>query len=948
MSELWKNGYDAYADNLSCDLYLKGYRDLKAPLFTLSDDGTGMSAEDIEKKWIVLGTDSKTRGMALLTEDDRLGKPPRIPMGEKGIGRLSVSYLGLKMLMLTKKKGMKCSALFMDWEILDNFNLYLDDINIPIKEISSSSLLKEKFSELVEEFKNNLSNGDWHEHRHLKDKILDNLDKLIIPNFLLEDLESHFFNNEDHGTIFIIFDPHEQLIDLSRGDTIEIKDDATTNYLRFSLSGIYNAFKDKQIFETSFWIHDIAGKYNLIDKQDFFERDDIFAADHWVTGSFNEEGFFTGDVQIYNEHFKHTFRPRRQPGKTPYGQFNIEFGFIEGDSKNSNVSREKWDVLKRKAGKFGGIYVYRDEFRVLPYGRSDHDFLKFEERRSLSATYYQFSRRRVFGYIEIKRDSNPKLTDKAGREGFIVNKAFREFQADLIDFFIDFSVRFLRTINVDERHKGTNPTLRQEQVELIRKRNERLLKAEKKRSKITTTSFKRDLNENTQTIDDLASEMDILYDKLNEENSKDVLTYNNVSSLIVDLKNKKSELNKLKISKPQRIELTDSQTNKYADYREKYDQVLSISLKCNDLISETQKKLSHENLKIEFENQYQFFKDDVESMVKGYNSRFANKVEELGSLLKNEIKQSGELYAEKTGHLIISGTENKAEVKNRIEMLETIHDSLMDEIEDKYSSFIKHVEGLNFDIDDDLLVGWYKEQYEKINEKVEALHELAQVGIAIEIIDHQFNVLYSEMSAAIDFFKRFSDEKPEIKYNYNQLRRSFEHLESNHKLLMPLYRTRRRSKTEIKGSDIEKYINNFFMNNFERDNITFTVDPSFKEYSFYSYESIIMPVFINVINNAMYWLIPSKDRKIHITNKFDKILIQNSGDKIAPAYLEKIFSLFFTKKPGGRGIGLYLAKTNLRSIGYDIYATNDKNLNTLNGACFVIQKFEKELVDNGF
>jgi len=82
---------------------------------------------------------------------------------------------------------------------------------------------------------------------------------------------------------------------------------------------------------------------------------------------------------------------------------------------------------------------------------------------------------------------------------------------------------------------------------------------------------------------------------------------------------------------------------------------------------------------------------------------------------------------------------------------------------------VKHVEGLSFDIDDDLLVGWYKEQYEKIDEKVEAMHELAQLGMAIEIIDHQFNVLYSEMSAAIDFFKKFTEENQEVEYNYNQL-----------------------------------------------------------------------------------------------------------------------------------------------------------------------------------
>jgi signal transduction histidine kinase len=105
-------------------------------------------------------------------------------------------------------------------------------------------------------------------------------------------------------------------------------------------------------------------------------------------------------------------------------------------------------------------------------------------------------------------------------------------------------------------------------------------------------------------------------------------------------------------------------------------------------------------------------------------------------------------------------------------------------------------------------------------------------------------------------------------------------------------------------------------------------------------------VFINVINNALYWLIPSADRRLHIAYEDGRILIINSGAKIESADLENIFTLFFTRKPGGRGIGLYLAKTNLHTIGYDIYTTNDKKLNVLNGACFVIETINKEVNRN--
>ena len=55
-----------------------------------------------------------------------------------------------------------------------------------------------------------------------------------------------------------------------------------------------------------------------------------------------------------------------------------------------------------------------------------------------------------------------------------------------------------------------------------------------------------------------------------------------------------------------------------------------------------------------------------------------------------------------------------------------------------------------------------------------------------------------------------------------------------------------------------------------------------------------------------------------------------------PSEMEKCFDIFYSKKPAGRGIGLYLAKTTLRSIDMDIYTTYDLKYNKYDGACFVI------------
>ena len=61
ITESWKNGYDADADTLTAEIYLKGFNGLSRPYFIISDDGKGMSQNEILEKWLGLGTDSKAR-----------------------------------------------------------------------------------------------------------------------------------------------------------------------------------------------------------------------------------------------------------------------------------------------------------------------------------------------------------------------------------------------------------------------------------------------------------------------------------------------------------------------------------------------------------------------------------------------------------------------------------------------------------------------------------------------------------------------------------------------------------------------------------------------------------------------------------------------------------------------------------------------------------------------
>lgn len=929
ITELWKNGYDAYAKNLTCKLFLDSYKDNTVPIFQLSDDGFGMSESDILDKWFVLGTDSKARNSKI---SPHFNLDRRTPMGEKGIGRLSVSYLGNQMLMISKKTNQSASAFLMDWRILDNYDFFLEDLDIPIFNFKSISEFTSAFLSSKISFQNNFEEKKWSEQISLREKIVNEWENLAVPDFINNEIISDFCKLEYHGTSFLIFTPHEQLLELSDLDLLSNKTDSSLNYLRASLSGLHNDLKqEKKDFNTNFFIYNDSGRYDII--KDFFTVDDMLNADHWCKGTFNEYGFFEGELRIFGTRFKYNFKPNRPPGKTPYGPFSIEWGSFEGTPSNSTLNPEQYRYINDKLDVLGGLYIYRDDFRVLPYGRPEVDFLEFEERRSRGAGYYFFSHRRFIGYIDIKRENNSGLQDKAGREGFIQNNSFRQFRDDLIEFFIDISTRYMRKTGA-----GQEDTLREEQLKEINEKYEKQLEAAKKKNEKTKKSFLENLSENLEKVVTLTKEIEDLKYSISSEAENLEINYNSYNNLINNLEDKKIELRSLRLVKPKGIKLTTSKEKSFKDYQQNYTLAEQKVKDCVKTIEETRSRINLENLKLEFHNKFRSHVRLIENKFSSFQEVSKVTFDRIKKLLDEEKKLQIESFISKSESLKILEDDKNEDISIKIKALIDLSDEQNLEIENSVSGFINHISNLQIDVDDDFLRGWYQEQNENLEKKIGDYEELAQLGMAIEIIDHQFNVMYAQMNDAINEIDSFSKKHEDSQYSFKQLKSAFQHLEINYKLLKPLYRTSRRTREIITGRELEKYIRDFFQNEFKRYRIDFDVNDAFREFEFFSYDSIIKPTFLNIINNANYWLIPSEDRKIKIELIDDEIRIMNSGEKIDDGQLEDIFTLFFTRKRDGRGIGLYLAKKNLNSVGYNIYATNDKSYNKLKGACFVIKK----------
>src|SRR5688572_8109858 len=86
ISELVKNAYDADAENVViCFEGLQGDK----PQLIIQDDGIGMTPQQVQNNWMVIGTNHK-----VLTRAST--KKSRILVGEKGLGRLGLDRLAAK------------------------------------------------------------------------------------------------------------------------------------------------------------------------------------------------------------------------------------------------------------------------------------------------------------------------------------------------------------------------------------------------------------------------------------------------------------------------------------------------------------------------------------------------------------------------------------------------------------------------------------------------------------------------------------------------------------------------------------------------------------------------------------------------------------------------------------------------------------------------------------
>ncbi len=969
ISELFKNAYDAYADHVEVDFFKSD------GLFVLRDDGIGMTLEEFEDRWLTLGTESKIGDKSKLLYRPP-GVSPRPIMGEKGIGRLSVALIGDQVLIMTRaKRGTHLDDLvvaFIHWRVFSIPGIDLDEIEIPIKTFPSDKIPSENdVYDIVHKFEQNIY--------LLKDKYLD--EEIEFSN-ILSDLTNFRIHpekldiflpklslKESSGTHFFIMASNDAINTLLEDDRKNPRVNLDSNSLSRTLLGFTNTMTPnhpKPEIATAFRCWKTDTDYsNIIENKFFFTPEEFKVADHSIIGSFDKYGHFCGDIKIYDDIYKnHVINSKfSQKHHTSCGPFKIKFAYLMGSSSLSKVTPEDFVQINSKLERLGGLYIYKDGIRILPYGLPEFDWLQMEERRTKGLAYYFFSHRRIFGCIEINQNDNKGLTEKAGREGFIQNKAHRELKEILINFFTQLAADFFR------KDAAISPAFNKVKDEFSKRR-----KALAEREKLAARMRKA-----------FQQELDIFFKKIEENQpEQDIeLVRSHVKKELMQLEENLSSLSSPSTSLIELESIVRNQVEKIQQSYQIQEPEVGIPPKLmqewqlaveqyQDLVKNLftparQEVLSminnkSEELQIIFDKieKYSMRKQEVEErQLNIFNTKrieTRHSLEELNESVKNkiidiekELRQMTHEWEQKLNPKLFGKMDEKS-ILSLLENYESILTSIVEKEGTKLFTIKADISRLTWPEDENgILLGTssmdaaLEDEILALREKVDMDVELVQMGMAVSIIHHEFDQTISDLRENLRTLSAWASNNKGLKSLYTNLRKNFDHLDGYLNLFTPLEKRMNRRKSYIKGFEIKDFLSRVFEERLNQDSIVIKTSPEFREKTIQGFTSTFYAVFLNLVDNAIFWLGSSKKPRLITLDLYnDCFSVADNGPGIQLRDRNNVFEFGFTRKPGGRGMGLYIAKQVLRKEGFNLILAG----NSSKGTRFYIAPQDKHIQED--
>ena len=936
ISELWKNAYDAYARSASLHIF----DDHPEPVAAIFDDGHGMSYEEFVNRWLVIGTQAKFN-TSINDEDDRNGLSFRSKQGQKGIGRLSSANLGSLLLVVSKRKDHSFVTALIDWRIFENPFLVLSDIEVPVAQFNDQSELLDLIPELFERLTNNVwgnaSDEDkterltvaWEAYDVLKLEEDPTVEKpsvaiaetIINSRFDIHHLEQWpvWTGESGQGTSLLISNINYDL----RAQLSSVVTDGGIERIRKNFFATLSAFTDPYVdeaasevnaldpeftYEVKTWSGGV-GKPIIEDDREAINRSITNAMEHVLSGNIDRDGVFRGQVKAFGEWRREGVEYEIYPPKdfslpkradSVVGPVGLNVATFEVERLNSTHSDDEHADLVSLSEQHSGFMIFRNGLRVLPYGRIENDFFEIETRRSKQAGREFWNARRMFGRISLSRELNPNLRDKAGREGLIDNrsaKALRTLVANILQ-------------RVAYEYFGLASDLRKELLPKIREQNfEARAEVERKNlAKKNGAKFRSRLKKN------LPATL-VLFEK-----TRSALTDYQISNE-ADLVKSQVLINELNVGLSE-LRLTGapaklgSMEDDYRAFRTAFVQTQELVKKLIELRTEAIERINPAKPDEIADRQLQSYASRLQARLRTWRKS-------ISAIQQSEQYRVDELF--KSRNRVFHGIAipvvdqvkiGRLDLDSALKKLDEYYEVLDDENEDIFQSYLDTLELVSENINIELIARQGTTDNILLRDELNSLNRLAQLGVTVEIIGHELNANERMIREGLKQVKAAS-ESPGLQL----IETGFGALSHQLEFLSPLKVSGTRVRKIITGQYILEYLRSFFDVALESREITIEATEEFTHFQVTELPSRVLPVFVNLVNNSIYWLVNShaENPKIELSASENSVVVGDNGPGIDSLDQESLFKMFFTRKVGGgHGLGLYLCRVNLKAGGHTI------------------------------
>ena len=918
LSELFKNAHDAYATTAIADFF-RAHN-----VLVVSDDGVGMDRETFERSWLTIATESKL-------EPDSTPRPagmsPRVQLGEKGIGRFAIGALGSQVLVLSKRERCPAIAALVNWKMFELPGIDLDEVPVGLVELGDDELnaadvarLKEPLAEALNRLRQRDSAKRWSPSLDGIEAALDALPDdpfRAVPDLGLLG---------PTGTMFMISSVSEDL-----AAEIGTPGSKEASLFERTLHGFTDSWLGEAStpeFAVDFVDHRRGGdSESLLQPGDFFGVADFEQADHHIHGEFDDSGDFVGTIRIFDEDATDFDVPCPDSLQPRCGPFSFEVGVVQGMANESRLDPEAFGSMRVKLRRLGGLYVYMDGIRVQPYGRPDIDYLEIEERRSFGAGYYFFSYRRMFGAVGLTSEQNPGLQEKAGREGFKSGRAYSDFRQLLMNLLVQLAAEYFRSEAPQGRayERGRERLVREDK---LRKERERQASAGRKRLQSQLASAVEYLSETdfqeraSEIVEDLSTQL-AAADRLQPATRQIAQARRALRQLVAPLKF--DEPDGFAPSGPMRQDMIFVERGA-ADVEESYVRP-ALDL-VDDLAGATEARLAAREA--DEQERDRFVKSRIAAATEQMTATHTEADRALSELNTNATSTLRTLRADfdmrlagiarPSGSASTGWIGEQAEFEQELDSLAADSRRALSRVANLIrASDVVFSSGAPAPAD---LAAAADAEIVELRAQADDQLEYVQLGMALAVVDHEFRATVASIRSDVRRVGSWAKKNPQLIGLYEDLRRDFDHLDSYLTLLTPMQRRLRRVTTTIKGSDISRFLKELFRERLRVARTEIRASREFEAAKIVGYASTFYPVFINLVDNSLYWIQnagpAASESIIELSKRGDALIYRDTGPGISEETAERVFDFGFTTKPGGSGLGLAIASQVLDRAGWSI------------------------------